>query len=94
MLEGFGVTESNWRDALAGRAPPDFALSESPRYAGRAVVALAADATRGRWNQRSVTTGELATTYGFTDVDGSRPDVWRFMTEQEQGHAGPREGYR
>src|SRR5688572_3476144 len=50
MLENFGVSEENWRDALdrAGAererrpaAPPDFALSESPRYVGRAVVALA-----------------------------------------------------
>jgi NAD(P)-dependent dehydrogenase (short-subunit alcohol dehydrogenase family) len=94
MLEAFGVTEANWRDALADRAPPDFALSESPRYVGRAVVALASDANRARWNQRSVTTGELATTYGFTDLDGSRPDVWRFMADQEQGCAGPHDGYR
>jgi tetratricopeptide (TPR) repeat protein len=41
MLEAFGATEDRWRDALEGRAPPDFALSESPRYVGRAVVALA-----------------------------------------------------
>jgi NAD(P)-dependent dehydrogenase (short-subunit alcohol dehydrogenase family) len=94
MLEAFGVTEANWRDALAGRAPPDFALSESPRYVGRAVAALAADATRARWNQRSVTTGELAAAYGFTDIDGSRPDVWRFMADQEQGRAGPHDDYR
>jgi NAD(P)-dependent dehydrogenase (short-subunit alcohol dehydrogenase family) len=94
MLEAFGVTEANWRDALAGRAPPDFALSESPRYAGRAVAALASDATRKRWNQRWVTTGELAATYGFTDVDGSQPDVWRFMADTEQGHARARDDYR
>jgi NAD(P)-dependent dehydrogenase (short-subunit alcohol dehydrogenase family) len=94
MLEAFGVTEANWRDALAGRAPPDFALSESPRYAGRAVAALASDATRERWNQRWVTTGELAATYGFTDVDGSQPDVWRFMADTEQGHARARDDYR
>ena len=58
-------------------APPDFALSESPRYVGRAVAALAADAGRARWNQASVTSGQLAAEYGFTDVDGTRPDVWR-----------------
>lgn len=89
MLDLFGATEANWRDALDpsraadGRpgAPPDFALSESPRYVGRAVVAVASDPDRSRWNQASVTSGRLAAEYGFTDVDGSRPDVWRFMTE-------------
>lgn len=86
MLEAFGVTEANWRDALQGRAPADFALSESPRFVGRAVAALAADPGRARWNQRSVTVGRLAREYGFTDVDGSRPDVWRFFEEvRERG---------
>lgn len=81
MLEHFGVSEDNWRDALdparAGSgAPPEFALSESPRYVGRAVAALAADPDRTRWNQQSVTAGRLASEYGFTDIDGSQPDVW------------------
>ncbi|MGP9022344.1 SDR family oxidoreductase [Streptomyces sp. BR1] len=73
MLDAFGVTEENWREAAA---PPGFALSESPRFVGRAVAALAADRHRARWNQRSVTSAELAREYGFTDLDGSRPDVW------------------
>jgi NAD(P)-dependent dehydrogenase (short-subunit alcohol dehydrogenase family) len=88
MLDNLGVTEGNWRDALdptAGAhspsAPPDFALSESPRYVGRAVVALASDPERARWNQRSVDSGRLAAEYRFTDVDGSRPDIWRFLEE-------------
>jgi NAD(P)-dependent dehydrogenase (short-subunit alcohol dehydrogenase family) len=92
MLEAFGVSEQDWRAAIEGRpdaaptAPPDFALSESPRYVGRAIVALATDGNRARWNQRSVTSGELAKQYGFTDVDGSQPDVWRYMVEvAEQG---------
>ena len=89
MLDAFGVTEASWRDALdADRAerdlpvaPPEFALSESPRYVGRAVAALAGDAERAMWNQRSLTSGELASAYGFTDVDGSQPDVWRFIDD-------------
>jgi NAD(P)-dependent dehydrogenase (short-subunit alcohol dehydrogenase family) len=86
MLEAFGVSETNWRDALArGAAPPDFALSESPRYVGRAVVALATDPERARFNQRSLSAGELAREYGFTDLDGSRPDIWRFMELRERG---------
>jgi len=79
MLEAFGVTEANWRDALDGRAPPGFAQSESPRFVGRAVAALAADPGRARWNQQSVTAGQLAAVYGFTDVDGTQPDAWKEM---------------
>jgi NAD(P)-dependent dehydrogenase (short-subunit alcohol dehydrogenase family) len=102
MLENFGVSEENWRDALdpekAGggpMAPPDFALSESPRYVGRAVAALASDPGRSRWNQKSVNSGQLASEYGFTDIDGSQPDIWRFIAEiSELGlHATP-EDYR
>jgi NAD(P)-dependent dehydrogenase (short-subunit alcohol dehydrogenase family) len=82
MLEAFGTDEEHWREAAA---PPGFLVSESPRYVGRAVAALAADADRGRWNQQSVSSGELAVAYGFTDVDGSRPEVWRYMADDEQG---------
>jgi NAD(P)-dependent dehydrogenase (short-subunit alcohol dehydrogenase family) len=84
MLETFHVGEDNWRDAVdpsrADRglpvAPGSFASSESPRYVGRAVAALAADPDRARWNQQSVTSGQLAHEYGFTDMDGSQPDSW------------------
>lgn len=83
MLDNYGVTERNWRDALRpGRtdghptAPPGFADSESPRFVGRAVAAIAADADRARWNQRSVTSAEAARVYGFTDIDGACPDGW------------------
>jgi NAD(P)-dependent dehydrogenase (short-subunit alcohol dehydrogenase family) len=84
MLEAFQVDEDNWRDAVDPSrgerglpvAPSDFASSESPRYVGRAVAAMAADAGRARWNQASVTSGQLAHEYGFTDVDGSQPDMW------------------
>jgi NAD(P)-dependent dehydrogenase (short-subunit alcohol dehydrogenase family) len=82
MLDAYGVTEDNWRTAAA---PPGFSVSESPRYVGRAVVALATDPERQRWNQRSVTSGQLAAEYGFTDVDGSRPDVWRYDQAVESG---------
>jgi NAD(P)-dependent dehydrogenase (short-subunit alcohol dehydrogenase family) len=86
MLENFGVTEESWRDAIdpgvpsqAPKAPPGFAHSESPRYVGRAVAALAADPERKRWNQRSTSSGELARIYGFTDIDGSQPDSWEHL---------------
>ena len=82
MLEAYQVSEENWRTA---KAPPGFAVSESPRYAGRAVAALAIDPTRARWNQRSVTSAQLAAEYGFTDTDGTRPDVWGFEQAMERG---------
>ena len=81
--QSFGVSESNWRDALdADRddghptAPDGLAESETPRCVGRAVAALAADPNRARWNQRSVTAAQLADQYGFTDLDGRQPDSW------------------
>lgn len=68
-------------EALSGRvAPPTFVHSESPRYVGRGVTALATDSGRSRWNQQSVTAGQLATVYGFTDVDGTQPDAWQHIT--------------
>jgi NAD(P)-dependent dehydrogenase (short-subunit alcohol dehydrogenase family) len=87
MLENFGVTEENWREAIdtsrsekgLPAAPPTFSMSETPRYIGRAVAALAKDSNRSRWNQLSVTSGQLAKEYGFTDLDGSAPDVWSHL---------------
>jgi len=95
MLDNFATTEEEWREAPGQTAPPDFALSESPRYVGRAVAALAADPERARWNQRSVTSAELAREYGFTDVDGSRPDIWRYIDEvRERELERPLDDYR
>jgi NAD(P)-dependent dehydrogenase (short-subunit alcohol dehydrogenase family) len=82
MLDNYNVTEDNWRDAPA---PPGFAVSESPRYVGRAVAAIAADPRRSRWNQQSLTSGQLAAEYSFTDIDGTRPDVWRYSSDVESG---------
>ena len=93
MLDHFGVTEATWRDALT--AQPHFAISETPAYTGRAVVALATDPRVSRWNGRSLSSGQLAREYGFTDVDGSRPDAWRYITEvQDAGRPADVTGYR
>jgi NAD(P)-dependent dehydrogenase (short-subunit alcohol dehydrogenase family) len=93
MLEAFGVTEQNWRDATT--RVPHFVISETPRFVGRAVAALAADPDRARWNGRSLSSGELAKVYGFTDIDGSRPDAWRYVTEvQDAGKPADATGYR
>jgi NAD(P)-dependent dehydrogenase (short-subunit alcohol dehydrogenase family) len=93
MLEAYGVTEENWRDAT-GRSP-HFAISESPAFVGRAVAALAQDPDVSRWNGRSLSSGDLAKVYGFTDRDGSRPDAWRYVREvQDAGKPADVTGYR
>ncbi|TSE07205.1 SDR family oxidoreductase [Mesorhizobium intechi] len=93
MLEAFGVLEENWRDATA--KVPHFVISETPRFVGRAVVALAADPDRSRWNGQSLSSGGLAQVYGFTDLDGSRPDAWRYLPEvQDAGKPADATGYR
>ncbi|MGD0182805.1 MAG: SDR family NAD(P)-dependent oxidoreductase [Terriglobales bacterium] len=82
VLEHFGVSEANWKDAgkKKGRnsanqndAPSDFMVSESPRYIGRAVVALAADPQVKKKSGRVFSSWALAREYGFTDIDGTQP---------------------
>ncbi|MFJ5810436.1 SDR family oxidoreductase [Streptomyces sp. NPDC093093] len=93
MLEHFGVTEANWRVAL--EKVPHFGISETPAYVGRAVAALAADPEVSRWNGQSLSSGQLARVYGFTDLDGSRPDAWRYMVEvQDPDRPADTTGYR
>jgi NAD(P)-dependent dehydrogenase (short-subunit alcohol dehydrogenase family) len=93
MLDAYQVTEESWPEATA--KSPHFAISETPRFVGRAVAALAADPDRGRWNGQSLSSGGLAQVYGFTDVDGSRPDAWRYLIEvQEAGKPADTTGYR
>ena len=93
MLEEFGVTEANWREATT--RVPHFAISESPAFVGRAVAALAQDPDVSRWNGKSLSSGQLAKIYGFTDLDGSRPDAWRYVTEvQDAGKPADVTGYR
>jgi NAD(P)-dependent dehydrogenase (short-subunit alcohol dehydrogenase family) len=91
MLEHFGVTEATWREATA----PHFCIAESPLYVGRAVAALATDPDLARWNGQSLSSGGLAQVYGFTDIDGTRPDAWRYLVEvREAGQPPDDSGYR
>ncbi|TDB95726.1 SDR family oxidoreductase [Actinomadura sp. 7K534] len=93
MLDHFGVTEENWLDAA--KDVPNFAISESPVFVGRAAAALAADPDRSRWNGASLSSGGLAKVYGFTDADGSSPDAWRYITEVvDAGRPADVTGYR
>jgi NAD(P)-dependent dehydrogenase (short-subunit alcohol dehydrogenase family) len=82
VLEHFGVSEANWKEAGKKKdknsadqndAPGDFMISESPRYVGRAVVALAADPKVKKKSGRVFSSWALAREYGFTDLDGTRP---------------------
>lgn len=93
MLDNYRVGEDNWRDACA--VQPHFVISESPRFVGRAVAHLAADADVARWSGQSLSSGQLARVYGFTDVDGSQPDAWRYVPEvQDAGKPADATGYR
>ena len=93
MLDNYGVGEANWRDAIAKQ--PHFVITETPRYVGRAVAHLAGDPEVARWNGQSLSSGQLAKVYGFTDLDGSQPDAWRYVREvQDAGRPADATGYR
>ena len=93
MLDNYGVKEENWRDAT--KVQPHFIITETPRYVGRAVAHLAADRDAARWNGQSRSSGQLAQVYGFTDLDGSQPDAWRYLVEvQDPGKPADATGYR
>ncbi|NDK31758.1 SDR family oxidoreductase [Nesterenkonia haasae] len=90
MLDHFSTTEQDWRDhAEANRGIPEalppyeFVISETPAMLARGVTALAADPDRAQWNTRSTSSFDLAEHYDLTDVDGSRPNAWRFMSDME-----------
>lgn len=93
MLDAYHVKEENWRDAIEKQ--PHFAITETPHYVGRAVAALASDPDVARWNGQSLSSGQLAKVYGFTDLDGSQPDAWRYLVEvQDAGKPADVTGYR
>lgn len=93
MLDHYGVKEENWRDATV--TEPHFIISETPRFVGRAVAALAGDSEVARWNGHSISSGKLAQVYDFHDLDGSQPDCWRYLVEvQDAGKPANASGYR
>lgn len=87
MLDGFGVTEENWRDFC--RREPSFGISESPTYVARGVCAMAADDDRHRFAGRVLTARQLADAYDVTDVDGSRPDCWGLIADRGWSEEDP-----
>jgi NAD(P)-dependent dehydrogenase (short-subunit alcohol dehydrogenase family) len=82
MLEHFGVSEDNWREA--GKQDRNFLESESPLFVGRAIVALATDPQIGRRTGQLLSSWEVAREYGFTDIDGRRPDWGRLDVDYSQ----------
>ncbi|TDE29520.1 SDR family oxidoreductase [Actinomadura sp. 6K520] len=87
VLDHFGVTEANWREAIA--ADPHFAHSETPAYLGRAVAALAADPGVMAKTGRALATWGLYEEYGFTDADGTQPDFAAHWAEALVDEYGP-----
>ena len=85
VLDHFGVSAENWRDAV--RKDRHFAASETPHYVGRAVAALAGDPDVARWAGQGLSSWQLAREYGFTDVDGTRPDWGAHFDEHVAGTA-------
>ncbi|TDQ05241.1 SDR family oxidoreductase [Labedaea rhizosphaerae] len=79
MLDHFGVTEATWRDGVAKE--PHFVMSETPRYIGRGIAALADDPEKARFNGKVMASWTLMREYGFTDLDGTRPDWGRWYDE-------------
>jgi NAD(P)-dependent dehydrogenase (short-subunit alcohol dehydrogenase family) len=92
MLDRFGVTEANWRDAIAGDV--HFRMSETPAYVGRAVAAIAGDPQRQHWAGKAVASWEMARHYGFTDTDGSQPDWGRYFRDVVLGGEPYTDSYR
>jgi NAD(P)-dependent dehydrogenase (short-subunit alcohol dehydrogenase family) len=94
MLEGFGVTEENTRDALV--SVPHVCVSESPTSVARGVVALAADPLgRRRCAGTVLSSAQMARSYGVTDIEGTQPDSWRYLVEvQHAGKPATDVGYR
>jgi len=79
MLDHFGVTEANWREAATKAS--EFIASETPLFVGRCVAALAADSNVAQKNGRVFASWDLAEEYGINDADGSRPHFVRWLRE-------------
>jgi NAD(P)-dependent dehydrogenase (short-subunit alcohol dehydrogenase family) len=91
ILEKFGVTEANWREAAENNPQAkrySFANSETPCFVGRAVAALAADPEVARWSGGVYSSFRLAEVYGFTDLDGTRPNIWSAVAATFAAAAG------
>jgi len=90
-LEQFGVTEANWIEAAERNETAKrygFELSETPCFVGRAVAALASDPNVLRKSGAIFSSYALSEEYGFTDIDGRRPNMWRHLAEKHEAPDG------
>jgi NAD(P)-dependent dehydrogenase (short-subunit alcohol dehydrogenase family) len=85
MLDHFGVTEANWQEGA--KQDPHFIASETPFYIGRAIAALAADPHVANKSGGVFSSWGLAAEYGFTDIDGRKPDWGKHFAEHVQNAA-------
>jgi len=83
MLEHFGVTEANWQEGA--KVDPHFIASETPYFVGRAIAALAADSQVSLRSGQTLSSWGLSRQYGFTDIDGRRPDWGAYYEEHVLG---------
>ena len=70
ILAGHKTDEAHWQER------PSLARTESPRYLGRAVAALAADENVLAKSGGVHLVADLAREYGFTDIDGRQPPAF------------------
>lgn len=70
VLAAYQTDEAHWQQV------PALARTESPRYLGRAVAALAADPQVLARSGSAPSVAELARHYGFTDIDGRQPPAF------------------
>jgi NAD(P)-dependent dehydrogenase (short-subunit alcohol dehydrogenase family) len=95
ILERFGVTEETWKEAALTNAEAKrfgFIASETPCYVGRAIAALAADPDRRRFSGGVYSSGTLSEIYDFTDIDGARPNMNRYLAEHHADLLAPKAG--
>ena len=92
ILEHFGVTEATWRDGA--KKDPNFLHSETPSFVGRAIAALAADLRVIQKSGGLYSSWGLGREYGFTDIDGSRPDWGSHFEPEQYFRQSTRTGFR
>ncbi|MET3380769.1 SDR family NAD(P)-dependent oxidoreductase [Variovorax paradoxus] len=70
VLAGHKTDEAHWHER------PALARTESPRYLGRAIAALAGDARVMDKSGEVLRVADLAREYGFTDIDGRQVEAF------------------
>ena len=80
VYPGFTRTER----VESGASKEELSQTHSPRFVGRAIVALALDPQVNQRNGRTFKVGQLGIEYGFKDIDGSQPKPFCIPAEYEE----------